>query len=101
MIDTRHIETAIYERLSRVIDPELGRSVTDLGMIAAIDAVPCDDTETANGGNDDAMQAYDVTVQVELTVEGARCRRRSRTRSTARSPRTRTPGSRRISKSPR
>lgn len=70
MIDTRHIETAIYERLSRVIDPELGRSVTDLGMIAAIDAVPCDDTETANGGNDDAMQAYDVTVQVELTVEG-------------------------------
>ena len=28
------------ERLSKVIDPELGRSVTDLGMIAAIEAAP-------------------------------------------------------------
>ena len=57
---TRQIEADIYDRLSRVIDPELGRSVTDLGMIAAIHATP---TEAA-------PDTYDVTVQVELTVEG-------------------------------
>ena len=51
------IETAIYSRLSRVIDPELGRSVTDLGMISAIEVNPRGDG------------AYDVTVRVELTVE--------------------------------
>ena len=58
-----HIEAQIYDRLSRVIDPELGRSVTDLGMIAAIDAVPA-----ANAGADG--NRYDVTVHVELTVPG-------------------------------
>lgn len=52
------IEAAIYERLGKVIDPELGRSVTDLGMIPAIEVTPAD------GG------VYDVTVHVELTVEG-------------------------------
>ena len=40
MSDEHTIEARIYERLSKVIDPELGRSVTDLGMIAAIDATP-------------------------------------------------------------
>lgn len=40
------------------MDPELGRSITDLGMVAGIDVTP---------GNDGA---YDVTVRVELTVEG-------------------------------
>lgn len=39
MTDARHIEAQIYERLNKVIDPELGRSITDLGMIAAINAV--------------------------------------------------------------
>lgn len=64
MTETRpagHIEAQIYDRLSRVIDPELGRSVTDLGMIAAIDAIPTD-----NG----TEHRYDVTVHVELTVPG-------------------------------
>ncbi|OZG59711.1 ATP-binding protein [Bifidobacterium myosotis] len=93
MSDTRQIEAAIYERLSRVIDPELGRSVTDLGMIAAINATPVsalapasDDTITASShgnagtahavaaeaGTDtaDHREAYDVTVHVELTVPG-------------------------------
>ena len=59
MVDARQIEADIYERLSKVIDPELGRSVTDLGMIAAIEATPSEQTN-----------AYDVTVHVELTVEG-------------------------------
>ena len=76
MSDERTIEARIYERLSKVIDPELGRSVTDLGMIAAIDATPvAGETNT-----------YDVRVRVELTVEAVRCRRPSPTRSTARSP---------------
>ncbi|RSX56364.1 Mrp/NBP35 family ATP-binding protein [Bifidobacterium samirii] len=56
--DIRQIEADIYERLSHVIDPELGRSVTELGMIAAIDAHPA-----SEGG-------YDVDIRVELTVEG-------------------------------
>ena len=60
MSDARQIEADIYERLSKVIDPELGRSVADLGMIAAIEAAPASsDTGT-----------YDVTVHVELTVPG-------------------------------
>ncbi len=60
MTDERTIEAQIYERLSKVIDPELGRSVTELGMIASIDATPSPDTENT----------YDVTIAVELTVEG-------------------------------
>lgn len=54
------VEVAIYHRLSQVIDPELGRSVTDLGMIAAIEATP----------HDALPSTYDVTVHVELTVAG-------------------------------
>jgi ATP-binding protein involved in chromosome partitioning len=60
MSDARQIEADIYKRLSKVIDPELGRSVTDLGMIAAIETMP----SSAQPG------AYDVTVRVELTVPG-------------------------------
>ena len=58
MTDARHIEAQIYERLSKVIDPELGRSITDLGMIAAINAVGV----TSQGDGD--MPSYDVTVHV-------------------------------------
>ena len=64
MTDARHIEAQIYERLNKVIDPELGRSITDLGMIAAINAVGV----TSQGDGD--VPSYDVTVHVELTVEG-------------------------------
>ena len=60
MTDERTIEARIYERLSKVIDPELGRSVTDLGMIAAIDAIPVEGK----------ANTYEVRVEVELTVEG-------------------------------
>lgn len=57
--EERRIEAEIFERLSKVIDPELGRSVTDLGMIAAIHAQACPHAD-----------AYNLTVCVELTVEG-------------------------------
>ena len=59
------VETKIYERLSRVIDPELGRSITDLGMIAAIDVSPAEVPDSNASGD-----AFDVTVHVELTVPG-------------------------------
>jgi metal-sulfur cluster biosynthetic enzyme len=55
---TALIETAVMDRLGHVIDPELGRSVTDLGMIAGVRAQP-----SGSG-------AYDVMVDVELTVPG-------------------------------
>ena len=64
------IEADIYERLSKVIDPELGRSVTELGMIelgrsvTELGMIPAIEVTPASDG------AYDVTVHVELTVEG-------------------------------
>ena len=58
-IEEHHIEAELYERLSKVIDPELGRSITDVGMIAAIHSTAGIQPDT-----------FDVTVNVELTVEG-------------------------------
>lgn len=60
MGDVHLIEQAIRERLNKVIDPELGRSIVELGMVPGITITPVDS----------AANAYDVTVQVELTVEG-------------------------------
>ncbi|MEK0306456.1 P-loop NTPase [Bifidobacterium favimelis] len=57
----RRIKGEVFERLSKVIDPELGRSITDLGMITDITVVPRRDTAEAD---------YDVTVRVELTIKG-------------------------------
>ena len=65
---TQDVEARIFERLSRVIDPELGRSVTDLGMISAIDVSPADASDDASDGTSDGV--FDVTVHVELTVPG-------------------------------
>ncbi|PKV05546.1 Mrp/NBP35 family ATP-binding protein [Bifidobacterium pseudolongum] len=52
------IATMVRDRLSHVIDPELGRSITDLGMIAGIDVHEVGDNR------------YDVNIDVELTVPG-------------------------------
>ncbi|OXM99868.1 ATP-binding protein [Bifidobacterium vansinderenii] len=57
------IERNVRTRLSRVIDPELGKSITDLGMVTGIDVVPRDVI-------DSGRSIVDVTVKVELTVEG-------------------------------
>ena len=57
------IERNVRSRLSRVIDPELGKSITDLGMITGIDVSPRDVI-------DSGRSVVDVTVKVELTVEG-------------------------------
>ena len=61
---SQSIEQHLYQRLSKVIDPELGRSITDMGMIVSIEAVP----RAEASGN--ATNAYDVVVQVELPVAG-------------------------------
>lgn len=65
MTDVTVIRGNVYERLSHVIDPEIGRSVTDLGMIVAIDVAPSHSTEGVR-----APGRFDVTVHVELTVPG-------------------------------
>lgn len=57
---TRSIEGDVLDRLARVIDPELGRSVTDLGMITGVKARP----------SKDHPDEVDLTVHVELTIAG-------------------------------
>ncbi|WP_300767357.1 Mrp/NBP35 family ATP-binding protein [uncultured Bifidobacterium sp.] len=54
------VEKAIRARLAKVIDPELGRSVVELGMIAGVRAVAVADDP----------HRFDVTVHVELTIAG-------------------------------
>lgn len=54
------IEAALWNRLAAIMDPELGRSIVDLGMIVGVEATPRDASE----------QDWDVAVQVELTVPG-------------------------------
>lgn len=66
------LEKAVYERLGHVIDPELGKSITDLRMVTAIDA----QLRTEDSGFTVPVQAkegepiYDVVVNLELTVAG-------------------------------
>lgn len=57
------IERNVRDRLSKVIDPELGRSITELGMIVGIEAIPRDVIDAGK-------PVVDVTVRVELTVAG-------------------------------
>ncbi|EFA23215.1 Mrp/NBP35 family ATP-binding protein [Bifidobacterium gallicum] len=65
------IEEQLYRRLSAVIDPELGKSITDLGMVTAIQAVPRDQsTNTGSAEQTNAQPVYDVTIGIELTVPG-------------------------------
>lgn len=46
--ETTIIEHAVLERLDHVIDPELGRSVTQLGMIANITVIPTSGAASPN-----------------------------------------------------
>ncbi|OZG50093.1 P-loop NTPase [Bombiscardovia coagulans] len=64
----KRIKSDVFTLLSKVIDPELGRSVTDLGMITDIEVEPAG---FASGeANDLGKPIFDVTVYVELTIEG-------------------------------
>ena len=62
---TQQVQHDILERLGKVIDPELSKSIVDLEMIAGVDVEPASGVAPA-----DARPAYDVTVRVELTVPG-------------------------------
>lgn len=53
----RLIETHVYDLLGSVIDPELGRSITELQMVTGVHASKRDDSAE-----------YDVTITIELTV---------------------------------
>ncbi|BDR54893.1 iron-sulfur cluster carrier protein [Bombiscardovia apis] len=64
----RRIKSDVFARLSQVIDPELGRSVTDLGMITDIEVEPAGIGPESIGGP--TQPIFDVTVYVELTIEG-------------------------------
>lgn len=57
------IERNVRDRLSKVIDPELGKSITDLGMVVGIEAIHRDVLDAGK-------PVVDVTVRVELTVAG-------------------------------
>lgn len=54
------VRADVMEALRHVIDPELGRTITDLGMVTGVDAKP----------SDEDAYAWDVTVHLELTVPG-------------------------------
>ncbi|MCI1983713.1 MAG: Mrp/NBP35 family ATP-binding protein [Bifidobacteriaceae bacterium] len=69
---SQKIESDVFERLGHVIDPELGRSITDLKMVTGVDAT----LRTEDSGYSIPLQAaegepiYDVNVNLELTVAG-------------------------------
>lgn len=54
------IAREIYARLTAVIDPELGRSITDLGMVTGVEVSACEDSD----------DAFTVKISLELTVPG-------------------------------
>lgn len=69
---SKQIETDVFDRLSHVIDPELGRSIVDLKMVTGVDA----EERTEDSGMSiplsiaKGVPVYDVTVNLELTVAG-------------------------------
>nr|WP_094691192.1 Mrp/NBP35 family ATP-binding protein [Pseudoscardovia suis] len=65
-ITPQKVHDDILEALRHVIDPELGRTITDLGMVGGVDVAPAAHTADA----DDGTPAWDVTVHLELTVPG-------------------------------
>lgn len=81
------IKDDIFRRLSTVIDPELGRSITDLNMVVGIEVNPCEGKPTFSQLNSQLNKDpqprsdpesqyqiqrpyYLVTVHIELTVPG-------------------------------
>ncbi|MFD0705259.1 Mrp/NBP35 family ATP-binding protein [Alloscardovia venturai] len=54
------IAREIYARMTGVIDPELGRSITDLGMVTGVEV----------SAHDEDINTFDVHLSIELTVPG-------------------------------
>ena len=59
-MSTSELETQVYDLLGSVIDPELGRSVTELNMVTGVHVK---EAETLS-----EKPAYDVEINLELTV---------------------------------
>lgn len=59
-------------RLSSVIDPELGRSITDLGMVVGLEVSAIEGQPIYDDLGPDSPQrpSYQVTIHLELTVSG-------------------------------
>lgn len=59
-------------RLSSVIDPELGRSITDLGMVVGLEVSAIEGQPIYDDLGPDSPQrpSYQVTIHLELTVPG-------------------------------
>lgn len=60
------VRADVMKALSHVIDPELGRAITDLGMVAAVEVRPAAESAQTAG---EAI-VWDATVRLELTVPG-------------------------------
>lgn len=63
MEDSNQIATKVYDLLSSVIDPELGRSVTELNMVTGVSVSKCDTSTCEN-----SQPTYNVDINLELTV---------------------------------
>ncbi|EIK78802.1 Mrp/NBP35 family ATP-binding protein [Gardnerella sp. KA00243] len=61
-MNTSELEKQVYDLLGSVIDPELGRSVTELNMVTGVHVI--EKAETI----DTTKFAYDVEINLELTV---------------------------------
>ncbi|MFU0464023.1 P-loop NTPase [Gardnerella vaginalis] len=61
MCNVTELETRIYDLLGSVIDPELGKSVTELNMVTGVHAVKQEIKSNSN-------PIYNVSIDIELTV---------------------------------
>lgn len=76
-ISEERVAQDIYARLTGVIDPELGKSITDLGMVTGVSvAHDTQENQHDNQSEDEASSAdehsphFRVTIDIELTVPG-------------------------------
>lgn len=70
--DCRRIEEEVYARLTGVMDPELGRSIVDMGMVTRVEAVrrPADSQLSRPVQAPTGRPVFDVGVRIELTIAG-------------------------------
>lgn len=60
-MDTSELETRVYDLLGSVIDPELGRSVTELNMVTGVSVSEAENLDASK-------PVYNVRIKLELTV---------------------------------
>lgn len=61
-MNASELETRLYDLLGSVIDPELGRSVTELNMVTGVHVI------AKNADLNASLPEYDVEINLELTV---------------------------------